>query len=325
MANIRLKTITVEPLQDLLIQSGNVIIGDTTISNSILTGSFISNGGIGINTTFNSTSSTSGGAFTVGGGVGIMKDLFVGGNFNLDSSTNIFSVNGLSKKRLYLDNNSFYLSPDGVNTRFDLSNQLLSINITAESTNSSTGALFIEGGISINCSKNSQNASNGGALTVAGGVSVGENINVAKSVKANLLEIRYTGSDGLTLSNSSNTSFSSLSMNNNDLLITNTEGNIGIFDHTLFYPHKVDFNLILNILNSTPSTNGSTGSFVLSGGLSISNSTDSVSSTYGGSFTTLGGASINKKLIIGESIYINEENNNKSNKLVLHTLDGSFS
>ena len=325
MANIRLKTITVEPLQNLLIQSGNVIIGDTTISNSILTGSFISNGGIGINTTFNSTSSTSGGAFTVGGGAGIMKDLFVGGNFNLDSSTSIFSINGLSKKRLFLDNNSFYLSPDGVNTRFDLSNQSLSINITAESTNSSTGAFIIDGGISINCSKNSQNASNGGALTVAGGISVGENINVAKSVKANLLEIRYTGSDGLTLSNSSDTSFSSLSMNNNDLLITNTEGNISIFDNTTFYPDKVEFNQILNILNSTPSTNGSTGSFILSGGLSISNSTDSVSSTYGGSFTTLGGASINKKLIVGESIYINEENNDKSNKLVLHILDGSFS
>lgn len=325
MANIRLKTISVEPLQNLLIQSGNVIIGNTTISDSMLSGSIISNGGLGINTTFNSTSSTSGGAFTVGGGAGIMKDLFVGGNFNLDSSTSVFSIDGLSKKRLFLNNNSFYLSPDGVNTRLNLEDQMVSINITAESTNSTTGAFIINGGISIDCSKNSINASNGGALSVAGGVAIGKDLKVSQSVHANLLHIRYTGSDGLTLSNSTDTSFSSLRMNNNDLFITNTNGNITIFDHTTFYSDKINFNSNINILNSTPSTNCSTGSFVLSGGLSISDSTDSVSSTHGGSFTTLGGGSINRKLFVGDSIFIDEKNDNKNNKLILHTLDGSFS
>ena len=328
MANIRLKTITVEPLQNLLIQDGNVIIGNTFESNSILTGSLISNGGISINTTFNSISSTSGGAFTVGGGAGIMKNLFVGENLFLDNSTSIFGINGLSEKRLFLDNSQFYISPDGVNIRFKVLDSHISMNITSESTNSSTGALYIKGGISIDCLTSSQNASNGGALTVAGGVSVGENINVAKSIHANTFHIRYNGSngsEGLTLSNLSDTSFSSLSMYNDDLLITNSEGNIKIFDTTTFYTDKIISSLPLNITNSIPSTNGSTGSFVLSGGLSISNSTDAFSSTDGGSFTTLGGVGIDKKLIVGDSIYINTTNENKSSKLVFYEDNSNFS
>lgn len=332
MANIRLKTITVEPLQNLLIQNGNVVVNNTSISNSMLSGSFISNGGIGINTDFNSTSSTSGGALTVGGGVGIMKDLFIGGNLNLDSSSSIFTINGISEKRLFLDNKEFYLSSDGVNKRFQVEDTSVSINITATSTNSSTGALYIKGGISISCLQNSQNASNGGALTVAGGISVGENINVAKSISVgetfsnnNALHINYTGSDQFTLSNSSGTSYSSLNMSSDDLIIYNSSGNIYINDNSLFSKENIGFSCTINISNTTPSINGTTASFVLSGGLSISNTADSTSLESGGSFTTLGGISVAKKIITGDSILINVENTNKSNKLILHQLGEEFS
>lgn len=328
MANIRLKTITVEPLQNLVIQNGNVVVNNTCISNSMLSGSFISNGGISINTTFNSTSSTSGGAFTVGGGAGVMKDLFIGGDLNLDNSTSVFGISGLSEKRLFIDNTQFYLSPDGVNKRFNINNSSVSINITATSINATTGALLINGGISISCSQSSTNASNGGALTVAGGVSVGENINVAKSINTGGLNINYTAFDvpaQLTLSNSSGSSYSSLNMSGDDLFIFNSTGNIYIYDHSTFYRNKVDFSCVTSISNTTPSINGTTGSFVVLGGLSISNTTDAISSSYGGSFTTLGGIAVAKKIIGGDSILIDVQNTNKIDKLILYENNGNVS
>jgi len=324
MANIRLKTITVEPLQNLVIQNGNVIVNSTSISNSMLSGSLISNGGISINTTFNSTSSTSGGAFTVGGGAGIMKNLFIGGDLNLDNSTSVFGINGLSEKRLFLDNSQFYISPDGVNKRFSVENSSISINITAHSVNSTTGSLLLNGGISISCSKSSQNASNGGALTVDGGISVGQNINVAKSINVgetlsenNALNINYTGKDQLTLSGSGS-NYSSLNMSGDDLFIFNSVGNIYISENATFYENNIEFSCVTSISNTTPSANGTTGSFIVSGGLSISNTTDATSTSSGGSFTTLGGISVAKKIIGGDSILIETQNANKSNKLILY-------
>jgi hypothetical protein len=331
MANIRLKTITVEPLQNLVIQHGNVVVNSTSISNSMLSGSLISNGGISINTTFNSTSSTSGGAFTVGGGAGIMKDLFIGGDLNLDNSTSIFGINGLSEKRLFLDNTQFYISPDGVNKRFSVENSSISINITAQSVNSTTGSLLLNGGISISCSKSSENASNGGALTVDGGISVGQNINVAKSINVgetfsenNALNINYTGKDQLTLSGSGS-NYSSLNMSGDDLFIFNSVGNIYISENSTFYENNINFSCVTSISDTTPSSNGTTGSFIVSGGLSISNTTDATSTSSGGSFTTLGGISVAKKIIGGDSILIETQNANKSNKLILYESDDMVS
>jgi hypothetical protein len=43
----------------------------------------------------------------------------------------------------------------------------------------------------------------------------------------------------------------------------------------------------------------------MSGGISIFNTTDAVNNTYGGTFTTLGGASINKKLYVGQNLLVN--------------------
>jgi hypothetical protein len=79
MADIRLKRITVEAQQSpLIIQNGDVTINSTTTSDSIISGSFVTKGGISITGSVDSNSSTSGGALTVGGGVGIMKNAYIG-------------------------------------------------------------------------------------------------------------------------------------------------------------------------------------------------------------------------------------------------------
>ena len=142
MADIRLKKITIEPSQSpLVIQNGDVNITNTTESLSMLSGALISDGGIAINANYESISSSAGGALTVGGGVGVMKSIIIGKNLSLDSSNGLIQIGGITENRLFLDtviNKQFWISPDGMNKRFYLSDTNLNINITTNSTNSST-------------------------------------------------------------------------------------------------------------------------------------------------------------------------------------------
>ena len=60
------------------------------------------------------------------------------------------------------------------------------------------------------------------------------------------------------------------------------------------------------ILTSTSnSTSDNTGALIVTGGIGIKQTTDAVSSISGGAITIAGGAGINKKLYVGDTIYIN--------------------
>ena len=114
MSDIRLKKITVEPSQILTIQRGNINVTNTTISSNRLNGSFVINGGIGINCIYDSVSSTSGGALTVGGGLSVYNQTFLGNNLIIDNNSATLSVNGINTNRLFLDsvsNKYFYRAP----------------------------------------------------------------------------------------------------------------------------------------------------------------------------------------------------------------------
>jgi len=92
------------------------------------------NGGLGINCTNNSTSTTSGGALTIAGGVSINKDLFVGGNINVDNAsiTNVSSNNIYIEGNLY-KNGSIYTSSPWVNTMGDIFYPLGNVGINTTS------------------------------------------------------------------------------------------------------------------------------------------------------------------------------------------------
>ena len=343
MADIRLKKITVEPNQSpLVIQRGDVSITNTTASTSVLDGALVSNGGISINTTYDSTSSTSGGGLTIAGGAGIMKNVFIGKDLYLDSSNGIIQVGGLSENRLFLDtvsNKNFYISPDGTNRRFELTDTNLTINITTISTSSTSGALTVVGGIGIKCTENATNGSNGGALTVAGGVSIGKNLNVSKKMflgetnsSNSGLTIRYTGIDQLLLDNSLGNKSASINMVGNDLIIGNdfditfrtSSGNINFVNTESsltmmkINSNNTEFIQPVNISNTTNSLNTSSGSFIINGGQTITTTVESTSVTSGGSFTTLGGMAIGKRTFTGDSVGIDILNTDKRNKLVLY-------
>lgn len=62
----------------------------------------------------------------------------------------------------------------------------------------------------------------------------------------------------------------------------------------------------LSVNNTTPSLNSTTGSLTSIGGISISNTVDASSVSSGGTFTTLGGASIGKKLYVADNIILSD-------------------
>jgi hypothetical protein len=61
-------------------------------------------------------------------------------------------------------------------------NGVIGIYCTENSSNSSTGALIINGGVSIGCSANATSITNGGSLTVAGGGSVTKDLYIGGNV-----------------------------------------------------------------------------------------------------------------------------------------------
>jgi hypothetical protein len=346
MADIRLKNITVEPSTYLTIKNGDILVTNTSISYNVLTGSLVVDGGIGINATYDAVSSTSGGTLTVGGGLGIHGQTFLGNNLILDNNSSIISVKGVLDYRLFLDsitNKNFYLALDGTNKRFDLYDTYLKMNLTASSTNSSTGAFIINGGISINNTSNVINSSNGGALTVAGGIAIGNDANFSKTLiigqlyqNTSGLTVRYTGNSQIALQSSSGTVNTTFNMNNDTLVISNpnnyifntSTGNF-TFNNTnttllTIYQDHSEFSKYLLITDTIESLNSSIGALVITGGISVGCTTDAISSTSGGCITVKGGLSINKKTYTGDSVGIELSNGNKNNKFMLYQINSDL-
>lgn len=341
MSDIRLKKITVEPSQaPLIIQNGNIRITDTSNSTSMITGALIIDGGIGVNCTQDASSSSAGGSFTVGGGGGFTKNVYIGKNLSLDSPSGTFNIGGISDNRLFLDtttNKNFYLSPDGVNRRFNVTDTESSFSYTKASTNSSTGAVVVQGGLSIGSTQSASSVTQGGSLTIAGGIAIGQNVIIDKQVILGEqtsgtygVNIRYTNKDQILLNNSNNVTSGSINItgntlfvsNTNDVIVSTSTGTISLQNNnvTLITAQSTNTTFLkyVSITDTTESINSSTGALVMTGGISIKNTTDAIHVTNGGSFTVAGGIGISKKSYFGDSLGIDNLNANKSHKFVLY-------
>jgi fibronectin-binding autotransporter adhesin len=188
MADIRLKKVTVEPNgSPLIIQYGDLKISNSTVSSSAIDGALLIEGGIGIKTSFDATSCTSGGGLTIGGGAAILKTLQIGGDSVLDSSIGIFRVKGITQDRITIDsvvNKQMLFAPDGVNIRMGLYDTNLTLNFTRPSLNATTGGLSLLGGMSISATENSASATQGGGLTISGGAAVNKKLCVGEGISA---------------------------------------------------------------------------------------------------------------------------------------------
>lgn len=174
---------------------------DELFINNTKSNAITSNGGIKINCSFNSESITHGGALTVLGGTSIYGDTFIGGSCNLYNTFNLKNCN-LNKDILTV-NDSYNILRFSMNynnnnlsiSRHDLNSKKIEevitiintsgstfFNNTTPSINNTLGSVVMMGGLSINCTNNVLNISQGGSLTVAGGVSISKNMMIGGNI-----------------------------------------------------------------------------------------------------------------------------------------------
>jgi hypothetical protein len=279
MADIRLKTITAEQSNNLTVQKGNVLFTYTTPSTSTISASIVCDGGISINNSSDSTSSTSGGALTIGGGLAVSKTSTLGGNLLLDSNSSTLSVIGNTNERLFIDtisNKFIRMAPDGIDNKFTISDQQLVILTTQESTSVNSGGAIFSGGIGIAATENANSLGNGGAISVAGGLSIQKRTFIGGDT---FIQGESTGTNDtaqIVLGPATDSTDFDSSSQIKSVSNSGTDASSSLE----FYTHQaatssvgtlqltIDSNGDSTFLSNTPSTNSSTGTLSLKGGLS---------------------------------------------------------
>lgn len=331
MSDIRLKKITIEPSQELLIQNGNVLVSSTTASTNKTTGALVINGGIALNCTHNATNSTSGGALSVGGGLAVSRDVYINGNITQSGISSTFSIAGDVLDRLNIAPTSspgIYMAPNGVTKVFELGENDINVNYTAPSTNSTSGSIKSLGGLSIACTENATSTTVGGALTIAGGTAITKSLFVGQTVTSKGLKLTFPPDNFQLVLDTTGGNTTSITTIGEKLQVS---GNTGITLHsssgsidtlistTQISSHSSSLSMYykpIRILDSTNATGTTTASIITEGGI--------ISKSTGGSLITLGSATIGGTLTSQDSIGIDITNNSKNNKIVLYQSAGSL-
>jgi len=277
---------------------GPVAFSSTVDSTSTTTGAVTIAGGLGVaknvyiggmNVIVNTTESTSTttGAIRVAGGVGIVKDVYIGGTLNVETD---FNVTG-----------------NTINTG------TVTINDATASTNSTTGALVVAGGLGL-----------GGALFSAGVVNI---TNATASTSTTTGALIVTGGLGLAgdfftsgLVRQTNTTQATSSTTG----ALTTAGGAGIAKD-LFVGGNTDITGTLTVggtigsggpvtfSNTTESTSPTTGAVIVSGGLGVMKSlfvgsTNQSTSSATGGLVLSGGLGIAKDIFAGGNMTLEGTN-----------------
>jgi hypothetical protein len=301
-----------EYIYENFISSDGGTITNLTQSTTPTTGAIVINGGLGVvknvtvggilrTTDATDSSSTTSGSITTLGGIGVIKSANIGGTLTVENTGNAISSSSASvviKGGLGLVGN---MKVDGP----------IKINNSTNSSNSGTGALIVSGGIgfggnligdgivTIENETNSTNATTG-AIVTSGGLGVGLNATIGGTLNV------------LSSDNASSSTNASIV----------TSGGIGIEKDMI-----INGNIKIN--SSTPSTSQTTGCLVINGGLGIVgainttnnitttgkfDSTDETQSTSlsTGSIVVKGGIAVAKNANIGGNVNINSNTTSTS-------------
>jgi predicted acyltransferase (DUF342 family) len=299
-----------------------IATADTTASTSSSVGAVVHQGGLSISNTTDATSSTNGGTITTAGGLAVAKkayigtDLEVGGNLTVTGTVALPHANltGLTN-----DDHTQYTLLAGrtggqVTTGGTASSNNLTLRSTTNatkgsvildettaSTSSTTGSLTIAGGVGISNTADASSSTNGGTITSAGGLavakkafigtdlSVGGNV-ITGSWNANTISVPFGGTGQTTLTTNS------ILLGNGTTAIQ-SPANLTFSTNILTAPK-------ITTTDTTASTSSLVGAIIHPGGLSISNVTDAISSTNGGTFTTAGGIAVAKKAFVGGNLSV---------------------
>jgi len=247
---------------------GNLTIHNTQISTSDNSGAVVIKGGLSITCNENSNNVGNGGALTVGGGASIQGDLYVGGSINGSGSS--------SSTYAYLT--------------------LTSVD---DAINFSSGSMVSYGGVTIQTETNATSVTNGGSFLTAGGAGIGKDVYIGGDTSYYGITNYYnTDNSLLNFYKLDENKCFSIDINSGDFSVSRYTS--GVFTEQTFNINQQTGSIVF--YNSSNSSNSSTASFIITGGLSIRNSTNATSLTNGGGLTLAGGASITRDVFIGGDI-----------------------
>ena len=300
---------------DLKLRKLHVI--DTTVSINSSVGSVRIEGGVGLSSTANATSSTNGGTITTSGGVGIKKNLLVGQDIGIGGSGFIpqeslhirkKSSDAGGKATIRLENDSgshSYIDyvENGTNNRFgtlldSVANQFYITYTTSGVTpNNADRALTVtsDGYVAINSTSNINSP-----LTLQS-----NNFISTDSTSG------FLGLIGASTNTGDNSLSSRILLNSNDLggsldlySGNSSDGNINMYTGDDVEALTIDSVGIVSIKSTEISDYATSGALIVSGGVGIGSTENSSSYTRGGSLTIDGGASVQKDVYIGGDLYI---------------------
>jgi uncharacterized protein YjbI with pentapeptide repeats len=175
---------------------------NTTTSTNSTSASFVLTGGLSVASTTNSSSYTRGGAVTIAGGASIEKDTYVGGTiYTPRVSSGSIATPGFTVGTVYVTSITGGTIQVSGNTSIGSNLAvagLVQINSTAASTNSSSASTVLQGGLGIVQTSNSSSYTQGGALTIAGGASIGKDTYVGGTIYTPRISSGSMATPGIT-------------------------------------------------------------------------------------------------------------------------------
>jgi enhancing lycopene biosynthesis protein 2 len=282
-------------------------------STSTTTGALTLAGGIGIANTTDAISSTNGGTITTAGGAAIAKKLFVGTDLSIGGNSSLTGTLGV-------------IGATTLSSSLDVTG-LVNLNNTTDASSSTNGALIVDGGVGI--AKKlfvgtdlsiGGNSSLTGTLGVTGATTLSSTLGVTGATNLSSTlgvtgAISFTNTTDATNSTTGGCLTISGGVAVAKKLFVGTDLSIGgnsTLTGTLGVTGATTLSSTLGVTGATTlsSTLGVTGATTLSntlsvtGTISFTNITDATSSTSGGCLTISGGTAIAKKLFVGTDLSI---------------------
>lgn len=329
-----------------VLTNGNIGIGTSTPQTTFdISGSFHATGHVSLDSTTNSVSNTSG-ALVVQGGVGILKNAFIGGTVAVGSTQASNSSTfgavvvsggigvGSTENASSFTNGGAMTIAGGASIAKDLyvggalnaqnfTITELSLNGTQGASNYTTGALIVGGGITLQGTDNATSISSGGGILTRGGASIAKDMYIGGDTYKYGIHKHYNAVDSvIQLHDSNSVRYSierAIATNNFRLQRHNTAGTVigSILD--------VDGTTgTVYLSNTTASVSSTVAGAVLAGGLSVQSTMSATSLTAGGGITVLGGQSVSKNLLIGGDVHVFSTTNSVSASTGALTISGGL-
>lgn len=272
---------------------GRLRVYDNTPSTSVNTGAVIIQGGLSVQGNQNAVNVGNGGGLTVQGGASIGGDIYIGGSINGSGSS--------SSTYAYL-----------------------TLTATDESINMSTGSLVTFGGITIQATTNASSVTDGGSILTEGGASIGADIYIGGNTNLYGYTNYYSSDSILRFLDENVTIRFSL---NRDLTSSNfslTRYDVsGTFVERIFDVDSSTGSVLFG--NNISSSSKTSGSVVLTGGLSIVCDTEATSVTTGGAVTIGGGLAVAKNVMVGGDVMITSTTQSTNSTSASFVLSGGAS